>query len=135
MLVSLCVLMLSACEPRQEDRSVDKQEIRTLLQKRAEVIANKDLQGYGALIMPEYQDVSINKAMLLEEMQHAFATYKQLSLDYQKSPVAFKMNSARAVQQITYMLDGRQVHEREILLLRKLNGQWYISGGIKTGLF
>ena len=46
------------------------------------------------------------------------------------------MNSARMVGEISYKPAGAEkpVWDHEITLFRRVNGKWYISGGIRIGL-
>jgi len=130
------LLLMAACSRGPENREEDVVAVRKLMQARAEAIANKDIDAYARLIHPEYNDGRNTREMVIEDMRHAFATYDSIAFSYQKAPVELKMNTARVVQRIMYRVNGdKTLHDHEVLILRKSDGRWMISGGITTGLF
>lgn len=131
----LVLFSLIACNtsaPNPEDVI----EVRKVLAKRAEVIKNKDIEGYRQLFMPDYFDGKYRLEDLVADMQGAFDKHQQVSIIQQRAPVETKMHSARVVQRVIYDLKGndKPVESREILLLRKIDGSWKISGGVYVGL-
>jgi len=110
--------------------------VRKVLAQRAEAIRSKDMESYKAVFMPDYFDGKYKYQDIIDEMTQAFATYESIDFTAQRAPVEVKMNSARVVQRIEYELKGREkpAREREILLLRRIEGEWKISGGVVLGL-
>jgi hypothetical protein len=125
---------LAGCE-REPPRDQDVIEIRKLMEQRKQAIENQDIELYSSLIYDGYTDVRSNKKDLVADMESAFKRYKSISFTYQRSPIEFKMNTARVIQRIIYHVDdtNESYHDHEITLLRQVDGKWYISGGVRSG--
>ncbi|MDH5229199.1 MAG: hypothetical protein OEZ58_11595 [Gammaproteobacteria bacterium] len=132
----LLTLGLAACSGPQDTREADIIAVKKVMEKRAKALQSQDLQLFSALIYDAYDDGRSTKASIVAETEAAFKRYKHIKLNYQRSPVEFNMNTARLIQRISYQLDEQPlIHEREILILRKINGEWLISAGVIAGLF
>jgi hypothetical protein len=131
----MLIIGLTACNtgaPNPEDVI----DVRKTLSQRAKAIKEKNIDAYREVFMPEYFDGNYRREDLVNEMAALFAKYESIEFIAQKAPVETKMNSARVVQRIVYEFKGgdKPVHGREILQLRRIDGKWYISGGVYTGL-
>ena len=111
-------------------------DVRKTLSKRSNAIKNKDIEAYRSVFIPDYFDGAYKLEGIVSEMEQMFASYESIDFTAQKAPVETKMNSARVVQRIVYEAKGRAkpIHGREILQLRRIKGEWLISGGVHTGL-
>jgi len=134
--VLVLTLGLAGCGRQEQSREQDLVEVRKVLEIRDKAIETADMALYRSVIYPEYFDGGATLEQILSEMEDAFAMGKKIEFTYQKSPVEFKMNTARVVQRIIYRIEGREKasHGHERLILRKIEGKWIISGGIQTGL-
>lgn len=128
------LFLISGCSHQSRDQ--DTVEIRKVLETRAKAIESKDIALYQSVFMPEYFDGKTTLQDIVDDMQTSFSKFAHIRLKYQKSPIEFKMNSARVIERITYNVVGieKPVYDHEILLMRNVDGKWYISGGVKTGL-
>ncbi|MDH5300004.1 MAG: nuclear transport factor 2 family protein [Gammaproteobacteria bacterium] len=106
------------------------------MELRAQAMASKDIAAFEQLLHEEYNDGPNTKADILEYMREVFARYDQIAMKYQKAPVELKMNTARVVQRLEFKVNQETqiIHDHELLMLRKSNGVWQISGGIKLGV-
>ncbi len=132
----LLAAMAAGCDRSPASREDDIIAVRKVMEQRAQAIANKDIEAYANLIHPEYNDGRNTRDMVIADMQQAFNTYSSIELTYQKAPVELQMNTARVIQRLIYRVDGdKRIHDHEVLILRKTDGRWMISGGVTTGLF
>ena len=132
----LIVLSLYGCD-RTKDISQDVEIIRSIIEQRAVAIANNDITLYRNLFLPEYNDIGVTRDQLVAVMERNFKQYPQLTFEHGGSPIEITMNTARIVHQITYRGEGldKPVYDRELLYFRRVDGQWYMSAGVKVDLF
>ncbi len=132
LLFVLLVVLLSACNtyaPSPEDVA----DVRKVLELRKQAIETENIEAYGKLIIDDYFDGRLNKEQQLAEMAAIFAKYDEIKFTQQRSPVEIQKNTARVIQQVVYTakgLDKPFIQLREILLVRRFNGQWLLSNGI-----
>ena len=133
--VWILAVFLVACTTTGVDEE-DVVAVRKVLAERADAIAAKDINRYRALFLPDYFDGKSSLEDVVSEMDQAFKAYDSIKLTMQKSPVDLKMNSARVIQRIVYDVAGgeKPLHGHETLLLRRVDGEWKISGGVQLGL-
>ncbi len=131
----LSVLVLSGCDTRK-DRSVDIALIYEMLEKRKQAVAQKDIQSYQGVFLPDYNEHGISINDIVGEMQQLFSAHESISLVYPRTRPDVKMNSARVIHTVVYKFSDQQptISIKETLLIRKVSGNWYVSGGMKTGL-
>lgn len=135
----LCALtalvFLSGCEvevPVEESiAGVDK-----ILEIRKQAIDNKDLDLYKSILLPEYSSSGVPLENVIGDLERLFSTEEQIEFIYQKAPPSIAMNTARVIHMIEYKLtpSGKSKKMRETIHLRRINDQWFISGGIILGL-
>ncbi|MBL1259252.1 MAG: hypothetical protein COB33_001825 [Thiotrichaceae bacterium] len=131
----LAVVFLSACEfevPVEESiAGVDK-----ILEIRKQAIDNKDMDLYKSILLPEYSSSGVPLDNVIGDLERLFSTEEQIEFIYQKAPPSIAMNTARVIHMIEYKLtpSGKSKKMRETIHLRRVNGQWFISGGIILGL-
>ncbi len=132
----LIVLILYGCD-RTKDVAQDVEMIRSIIEQRAMAIENKDIGLYRSLFLPEYNDIGATKDQVVAAMEQNFKQYQHMTFEYRGSPVEITMNTARIVHQITYHVEGldKPVYDRETLYFRRVDGQWYMSAGVKVNLF
>ena len=75
--------------------------------------------------------------MIVEDMETHFAQYDSMEFTFKRSRVDLTMNTARMVGMVTYKTETMDspVANHEITMFRRVDGQWYISGGVALGLF
>lgn len=131
----LIVSLFSGCNTSAPNPD-DVIDVRKTLSKRSQAIKDKDIEAYRSVFIPDYFDGKYRLEDLVSEMAAMFAKHESIEFTAQKAPVETKMNSARVVQRIIYDATGMEkpLHGREILQLRRINGEWLISGGVYTGL-
>lgn len=138
LLLALSLLLaVIGCSPQDVVSEEDVIAVRKVMEDRAKAIAAKDIELYKSLILDGYSEQSVTKAQIVGDMALKFQNYPGLKLTYQRSPVEVKMNTARVVGRVTYDVVGleKPVQEQEILVLRRIDGKWFISGGININLF
>jgi len=133
-LVSFAVL--AACEDKEQTRRDATVEVKKVMAKRKEAIETKNIELYKSLILPEYDDGQSSYKEQVEYMQSLFERYESIQFTYQKSMVDLKMNSARMVGKISYKPKGAEkaTWNHEVTLFRRVDGKWFISGGVNLGL-
>lgn len=127
-------MVLPGCDTRK-DRSVDIALIYEMLEKRKQAVAQKDIQLYQSVFLPDYSEYGISINDIVGEMQQLFSAHDSISLAYPRTRPDVKMNSARVIHTVVYKFSGQQptISIKETLLVRKVSGDWYISGGMKMG--
>ncbi len=135
-LVLIIVLSLSGCD-RSKDISQDVAMIRSIIDQRAVAIASNDIMLYRNLFLPEYNDIGVTRDQLVAVMERNFKQYQPMTFEHGGGPIEIIMNTARIVHQVTYRGEGldKPMHDREILYFRRVDGQWYMSAGVKVDLF
>ncbi len=129
------LVFISGCEVEvpveQSIAGVDK-----VLEIRKQAIENKDLALYKSILLPEYSSSGIPLEDVIGDLERLFSTEEQIEFIYQKAPPSIAMNSARVIHMIEYKLtpSGKSTKMRETIHLRRVNDQWFISGGIILGL-
>ena len=136
MLIALAMALLAACSS-QVNTEQDVIEIRKVMEQRARAIVSKDIELYQSLFVVDYYDGHYRLPELIDDMRDNFQKYSKITLTFQRAPVELKMNSARVIQRLVYHAEGldKPIHNHEKLLLRRIEGKWYISGGVQIGLF
>lgn len=135
-LVLFCLPFLIACDNTEQSNREATVAVKKIMAQRKQAIESKDINLYKSLILPDYNDGKSSYQEQIEFMQSVFTRYEKIEFTYQKSMVDIKMNSARMVGQISYKPKGadKPVWNHEITLFRRVDGKWYISGGINLGL-
>jgi len=129
------LVFISGCEvevPVEESiAGVDK-----ILEIRKQAIENKDIALYKSILLPEYSSSGVPLDNVIGDLERLFSTEEQIEFIYQKAPPSIAMNTARVIHMIEYKLtpSGKSKKMRETIHLRRVNGQWFISGGIILGL-
>ena len=134
----LSLIMLTACNRNDEESNREATvAVKKIMAQRKQAIETKDFELYKSLILPEYDDGKSRYQDQIDFMQSAFERYEKIQFTYQKSTVDLKMNSARMVGKISYKPSGAEkpVWDHEVTLFRRVDGKWYISGGVSLGLF
>ncbi len=131
----IALVILSGCEvevPVEESiAGVDK-----ILAIRKQAIDNKDLALYKTILLPDYSSSGVLYENVISDIERIFATSDNIEFIYQKPPPTIAMNSARVIHMIEYRFtpSGKSTRIRETINLRRVNGKWFISGGIILGL-
>ena len=135
-LLSFSLLGLFACQNQEQSNREATVEVRKVMAQRKQAIESKDINLYKSLLLPEYNDGKSKYEEQVAYMESLFERYKKITFTYQKSTVDLKMNSARMVGKISYKPEGsdKAVWDHETTLFRRVDGKWYISGGINLGL-
>jgi len=130
-------MLISACDRNSGPTPEEIQAVKAVMEKRAVAIRNKDIEMYKDVFLKDYDDGRGNYQMIVAEMAENFRLYDTIEFTYQRSPVDLTMNSARMVGNVSYKTNRMQkpVFDHEITLFRRVDGQWYISGGMAIGLF
>lgn len=136
-LIALSLVLLTGCENTEESNREATVAVKKIMSLRKQAIESKNLELYKSLILPEYNDGKSDYKDQVEFMKSAFERFDKIEFTYQKSPVDITMNSARMVGKVSYKPTGAQalVWDHESTLFRRVDGRWYISGGIIIGLF
>jgi len=137
LLLIVFVMLVSACRSESGPTPEEKKAIKAVMEKRAIAIHNKDIELYKDVFISDYDDMGSNYQMIIEEMTENFERHEVIEFTYRRSPIDFKMNSARMVGNVSYKTDTMEkpVFDHEVTLLRRVEGKWYISGGVALGLF
>jgi len=131
----MALALLSGCDvevPVEESiAGVDK-----ILAIRKQAIDTKDIALYKTILLPDYSTSGVPYENLIDDIERLFSSDEQITFIYQKAPPTIAMNSARVTHMIEYQLSpsGRSTKLRETINLRRVDGKWYISGGITLGL-
>lgn len=135
-LLIISLVILGGCENTEESNREAVVNVKKVMAARKQAIENKDMELYRSLILPDYNDGKSQFKEQIEYMQSLFDRYEKIEFTYQKSPVDIKMNSARMIGKISYKPKGAEKAEwaHEITLFRRVEGKWYISGGIALGI-
>ena len=133
----MTVILMSACSRDSGPTPEEVQAVKAVMEKRAVAIKNKDIEMYKDVFLKDYDDGHSNYQMIVAEMAENFKQYETIEFTYQRSPVDLKMNSARMVGKVSYKTNRMEkpVYNHERTLFRRVDGKWYISGGMATGLF
>lgn len=129
------VPLLSGCENEipveQSIAEVDK-----ILEVRKQAIDNKDLTLYKTIILPEYSSSGVLYETVIEDIERLFDTEETIEFKYQKAQPTIAMNTARVTHMIEYRFTPSEKSDkiRETIMLRRVNGQWYLSAGITLGM-
>ena len=128
---------LTACAPEVEDRKIVHQNLKKVMLLRKQAIETKDIEAYKKIIFIDYLDGGVNYNMLIADMQNQFENNEKIEFDYKKNPMNFKMNTARMVSMVSYKTEKMEnpVFHHEKTIFRRVDGQWYISGGVAVSLF
>lgn len=128
---------LMACAPEVEDRKVVHKNLKKVMLQRKQAIESKDIEAYKKVIFKDYLDGGVTYQLLIGDMQNQFANNEKIEFDYKKNPMNFKMNTARMVSMVSYKTEKMEkpVFHHEKTIFRRVDGQWYISGGVAVGLF
>jgi len=135
----ICALIafafLNGCEvevPVEESiAGVDK-----VLEIRKQAIDNKDLALYKTILLGDYSSSGVPYDSVISDIERLFSTEEKIEFTYQKAQPTIAMNSARVTHMIEYKLipSGKTTKIRETINLRRVDNEWYISGGILLGL-
>jgi|GEM_PF-3177573 len=133
----MILIAVSACSPQSEVTEEDVIGVRKVMEDRAKAIAAKNITAYAAVFFDGYNERSVTKVQLVDDMAQKFEKYATLKLTYQRSPVEVKFNTARVVSRISYDVAGfeKPVYDQEILTFRRINDRWVIAGGVNPNLF
>lgn len=136
-LVLLGMALLSACSDKKQSSYEATVAVRKIMAERKKAIETKDINLYKSLFLPNYNDSKTTLKDQIEFMQSVFRRFKKIEFTYRKSEVNLMFNTARTMQRIYYTPDDakKPVWDDETTMYRRVNGKWYISGGINTGLF
>jgi len=126
-----------ACSPEVESRKQVHTDLKSVMDKRKAAIESKDIEAYKKLFFTEYEDGGLNYQMIIEDMQSQFSSHDKIEFTYEKNPMNFKMNTARMVSMVSYKTESMEkpVFHHEKTIFRRVDGQWYISGGVRVSLF
>ena len=132
-LLSFLVLLISGCDSPRPTKA-DRDEVRVAMELRQKAIQTKDIEMYKQVILPGYSDGGVSFDGLIEVMKANFAQNDAIEFTFQRSMVDISMNSARMVGDISYQATGM---EKPIIIqertdFRRINGKWFISGGVKA---
>lgn len=135
-LILISLFVLNACDDPQQSNLEASVEVRKVMAQRKQAIESGDLDLYKSLILPEYNDGKSNHQEQVAYMKSLFERYKNIAFTYQKSKVDITMNSARMVGKISYKPEGSEkaAWDHETTLFRRVDGKWYISGGVNLGI-
>jgi len=128
---------IAACSPEVESRKEVHADLKAIMDKRKAAIESKDIEAYKKLFLTEYQDGGLNYQMIVEDMKSQFSNHEKIEFTYEKNPMNFTMNTARMVSMISYKTPSMEkpVFHHEKTMFRRVDGQWYISGGVSVSLF
>ena len=128
---------LTACAPEVEDRTIVHKDLKQVMLLRKQAIEAKDLEAYKKIFLQEYEDGGVSYQMLIADMKNQFNNHEKITFDYKKNPMNFKMNTARMVSMVSYQTEKMEkpVFHHEKTIFRRIDGQWYISGGVALSLF
>ncbi|HFE38980.1 MAG TPA: hypothetical protein ENK06_11280 [Gammaproteobacteria bacterium] len=137
LLLVVLLPFLLACSPETASRKEVHDALKAVIAKRKLAIESKDIEAYKKLFLPEYRDGGVTYKILIQDMADIFSRFEKISFTYQINPMNFKMNTARMVAMVSYKTDTMEkpVFHHEKTVFRRVNGQWYISGGVAIGLF
>lgn len=129
--------LMTACSPEIESRSEVHKDLKDIMEKRVQAIKNKDIIAYGKLFLPEYLDGGVDHQMLMEEMESQFSASETIEFSFVKNPMNYTMNTARMVSMVSYKTNNMEkpVFHHERTVFRRINGEWFICGGVAIGLF
>ena len=135
LLVSLQFIV--ACSREVESRKVVHSDLKAIMDKRKLAIENKDIEAYKKLFYTGYQDGGKNYDVIIEDMKYQFSNHDKIEFNYEKNPMNFTMNTARMVSMVSYKTEKMEkpVFHHEKTMFRRVDGQWYISGGVGVSLF
>jgi len=135
-LLLFLLILVTACDTNK-DRSEDIAMIYELMDKRKSAVAQQDIELYKSVFLPDYSEYGISNEDIEMEMQQLFSKHESIVLSYPRTRPNIKMNSARIIHTVLYTFSEKlpTLSFQETLLLRKSNDIWYISGGIKPGMF
>lgn len=133
----LILMVVSGCSPQSEVTEEDVVGVRKVMEDRAKAIAAKNITAYAAVFFDEYNERSVTKAQLVDDMAQKFEKHATIKLTYQRSPVEVKFNTARVVSRISYEVAGfeKPIYDQETLTFRRINDRWVIAGGVNPNLF
>jgi len=140
-LISLFLLLILsgiiACSQEVESRKDVHTDLKKIMEKRKLAIESKDMEAYKKLFFLEYLDGGVNYETIIQDMQNQFSDHDKIAFTYEKSPMNYKMNTARMVSTVSYQTEKMEkpVYHQEKTMFRRVGGQWYISGGVAVGLF
>jgi len=108
--------------------------IYNVLKVRQQAIEKKDLSLYRSLFLPEYADAGVSVEDIAADMERMFSRYEHITFSYKKTRPSIKMNSSRIVHWVELQTKNKSKKIQEVLLLRKVEKRWLISGGVKIGI-
>jgi len=128
---------LIACSSEPESRKDVHTDLKSVMLKRKAAIEAKDIEAYKKLFLKEYLDGGVTYQLLIEDMKNQFAAHEKITFDYKKNPMNFKFNTARMVSMVSYQTEKMEkpVFHHEKTIFRRIDGAWYISGGVAVSLF
>lgn len=131
--VIFSVLLLTGCESAKPTKA-DRDEVRAVMEMRQKAIQTQDIELYKQAILPGYDNIGVTFDTLIEVMQSNFDNNEAIEFTYKRSMVDMAMNSARMVGDISYKVKGVEkiIYDQEKTIFRRVDGQWFISGGIKV---
>jgi len=138
-LIAMIFLMffLNACNKSNVVSPETIAQVKAVMEKRAQAIKNKDMELFKQVFLPDYNDGKNTYQDIVEGMAENFRNYESIAFTYQRSPVDLSMNSARMVGTVSYQGNSmdKAVFDHEITQFRRVDGQWYISGGVNVVVF
>ncbi len=107
-----------------------------VLEIRKQAIDNKDLALYKSVLLSDYSSSGVPYESVVDDIKRLFATDEKIEFIYQNAQPSIAMNSARVTHMIEYHFSpsGKSAKIRETIHLRRIDGEWFISGGITLGL-
>ena len=133
--VFLGLVLLIACD-RQAPIEASVEEVKQVLAVREQAIESKDLELYKSIILKDYSENGMTYDDIVFDIEMLFAKEGDIEYTYQKARPSVTMNSARVVHNVEYKFVAPEkfLRAHETLYMRKVGGQWFISGGMTLGL-
>jgi len=131
----ICGIMLTACNT-QKDYTQDIAKIYKVLERRAQAVTQQDLKLYDSIIFTEYTSSGIHRDLVLDDLKLTFEKFPDIQLEMPRIRPDVKRQSARIMQSAYYRvsINSPVIEIKETLMFRRIDGVWYISGGITMGL-
>jgi ketosteroid isomerase-like protein len=124
----LLILLLQACT------AAEKGKIERLLVQRAEAFQKKNLTLYLSCISKDYQDKEENFEKLKNRISGYFETFDRIDYNAWDQSIQIESKNATAIQQFRIEVEKKgnknQYAGREVLHLRKEEGEWKIISGL-----
>jgi len=115
--------------------SSDDGAVQALLNKRSQVLQDKNIEQYALLIADDYMSRGRNKEKIIDDMQQLFRVFNLIHMEtYNRTVRVLPDGYAECGQNYTLKVyaDGvwRNITHREQLLLQKKEGMWKIKSGL-----